>query len=349
MAVTIRVEGERKVNTTSTNPNSSNVTALADGGWVVTWQAGQPGNESEIFQQCFSADGSARGQEQKVNTYTPFNQYYPSVTALTDGGWLVTWRSYNQDGSFAGVYQQRYRADGTAQGTEQRVDTTTAGVQDEPSVTSLTDGGWLVTWQSSDPDGSNFDIYQQRYNADGTTRGGEERVNTTTAGIQELPNVTRLGDGGWLVTWQSTGQSSSADIYQQRYNADGTKNGPEQRVNTTTENDQEFPSVSGLADGGWLVTWNSGSQGIYQQRYGVAFGLGKELGTGTGGDDLFEARSNGLSAGDIIEGGGGVDTLKLIEAGRLDLTAPDVLTGSRSSWALAGTTRSWSAPHGWWA
>ena len=40
-------------------------------------------------------------------------------------------------------------------------------------MTALADGGWLVTWTSYGQDGSGFGIYQQRYNSEGGTVGGE--------------------------------------------------------------------------------------------------------------------------------------------------------------------------------
>ena len=43
-------------------------------------------------------------------------------------------------------------------------------------------------------------------------------------------------------------------------------------VNTTTADEQQFPSVSGLAGGGYVVAWQSENQdgsssGVYAQRY----------------------------------------------------------------------------------
>ena len=56
------------------------------------------------------------GSEFRVNTYTSNDQLYSSVTALADGGFVVTWSSYGQDGSGYGIYGQRYAADGTPVG-----------------------------------------------------------------------------------------------------------------------------------------------------------------------------------------------------------------------------------------
>jgi len=43
------------------------------------------------------------GPESRVNTYTTGEQKDSHVTALSDGGWLVTWTSDGQDGAKAVV------------------------------------------------------------------------------------------------------------------------------------------------------------------------------------------------------------------------------------------------------
>ena len=91
---------------------------------------------------------SGTGAEFLINTHTSNNQQSPSVTSLADGGFVVTWMSYNQDGSSWGIYGQRYAADGAASGSEFLINTHTSSNQQSPSVTSLADGGFVVTWMS---------------------------------------------------------------------------------------------------------------------------------------------------------------------------------------------------------
>ncbi|MGV8832144.1 MAG: cadherin-like domain-containing protein [Devosia sp.] len=55
------------------------------------------------------------GDNSVVNTDVSSNPRNPSVAAI-DGGYVVTWSSYGQDGSDSGVYAQRYSSDGTRQG-----------------------------------------------------------------------------------------------------------------------------------------------------------------------------------------------------------------------------------------
>jgi indolepyruvate ferredoxin oxidoreductase len=71
------------------------------------------------------------------------------------------------------AYAQRYSAAGQAVGSELRVNTTTAKPQEQPAVSGLEDGGWLVTWQSLEKDGEyqDYGSYGQRFAADGTPLG----------------------------------------------------------------------------------------------------------------------------------------------------------------------------------
>ncbi len=334
---------EVRVNTTLTgNQQNSSVTLVQDGRWIVTWESvGQDGSGSGIYQQIYNADGSQYGGETRVNRTTADQQQAPSVTALSDpdGGWLVTWQSLSQDGSSYGIYQQRYNRTGIPFGPEKLINTVTEGPQRNPSATVLSDGGWVVTWQSLDEDGSGYGIYQQRYDAEGAAVEGPARVNTVTSDDQIMPSVTALADGGWLVAWQSSYQDSvhDADIYQQRYHADGSAAGPETRINVTTDLQQYFARVTSLEDNSWVVTWTSTNNNgaynfdVYQRQFkavqGETLTQTTELVTGTDLDEVLSVGAGGLNAGDVIEAKGGRDVLVMSAAGAMDLRAADILTG----------------------
>lgn len=300
---------EVQVNTSSGNgPYGATITALTDGGWVVSWVSyGQDGDAAGIYQQRYNSSGVAVNGEQRVNTETAGAQNWSSITALADGGWVVTWESYSQDGDGYGVFQQAYNANGTVQGAEVQVNKTTSGWQMDAHVTALTSGGWVVTW-SSNQNGTDYDLYQQVYNASGTAVGSETLVNTTVASGQLSRAVTGLEGGGWVVTWTSDGQDGDDyGVYQQRYAANGTAQGVETRVNTTTTGGQFDPSVAALADGGWIATWTSDGQdgdayGVYMQRYtanGVKVGTETRVNTTTAGDQS-ESSVSALADGSWI-------------------------------------------------
>ena len=267
---------EFRVNTfTIGHQSRPSVTSLTDGGFVVTWESSAQDGPVfyGIYGQRYDATGTPEGDEFQVNTYTSNNQQVPSVTSLTDGGFVVAWESNGQDGSDWGIYGQRYDATGTPEGDEFQVNTYTSNDQRLPSVTSLTDGGFVVTWLSYGQDGSSSGVYGQSYDVTGTPVGDEFLVNAYTSNAQSVPSVTSLTDGGFVVTWTSYGQDgSNYGIYGQRYDATGTPEGDEFRVNTYTSNSQFGPAVTSLTDGGFVVTWQSytqdgSSHGIYGQRY----------------------------------------------------------------------------------
>jgi hypothetical protein len=84
--------------------------------------------------------------------------------------------------------------------------------------------------------------------------------------------------GDFVATWSSYNEDGSGwGVYAQRYLAGGTAAGPEFRVNTTTQGDQEDSSVAMDSTGDFVITWSSNSQngglwGVYEQRYN-ALGL----------------------------------------------------------------------------
>ena len=215
--------------------------------------------------------------EFRVNTETYSDQSNSNVISLNNGGFFVTWTSYNQDGSGNGVYAQRYDSYGNAVNDEFKVNSYTSGSQSNPNVIQLNDGSIVITWDSSNQDGSSTGVYAKRYDADGqAVFGSEFKVNTYTLSEQLSPSVTALNDSGFVVTWQSDAQETYGySIYAQRYDGNGNTSGDEFQVNTYTLSEQLSPSVTALNDSGFVVTWQSDGQdgsgvGIYAQRYDVS-------------------------------------------------------------------------------
>jgi hypothetical protein len=271
-----KVGSEFQVNTrfirSERNPS---VAAFSEGGFVVTWESYQE-SAAHVYYQLFDSSGQKIGSETQVNTYLPDIQWQPSVSGLYGGGFIVTWASRGQDGNLYGVYGQLFDSFGNKVGSEFQVNTYTNNSQDNPSVTGLSGGGFVVTWHSSFQDGSDYSVYGQLFDSTGNKVGSEFRVNTYTNGRQQFPSVTGLSGGGFVVTWHSylLGESRY-DIYGQLFDSTGNKVGSEFRVNTYTNSDQVYPSVTGLSGGGFVVTWESYLQdgwgyGIYGQLFEIS-------------------------------------------------------------------------------
>ena len=218
------------------------------------------------------------GSEYLVNTSLSGQQVNATVTVLADGGHVIAWESPNVDGSTLGVYAQRYAADGTKLGSEFRINTETVNQQKRESITALPDGGFIVVWHSVNQDSSDAGIYGQRYDSRGQIVGREFRANSQTNDGQTYPSVSALADGGFVIVWESQSKddnNSSTGVAGQRYDRNGNAVGDEFLVNTIETGTQGLPQVTGLADGGFVVAWQSDSQddgdaannGVFAQRF----------------------------------------------------------------------------------
>jgi hypothetical protein len=288
-----RLGSEFRVNSATANDQTApEITALSNGGFVVTWvdaSAGVGGatgdtSSTAVKAQVFGASGTQVGSEIRVNTATANAQGAPQITALSGGGFVVTWQDGSLgvggatgDASNTAVKAQVFAAGGSLVGSEIRVNTATANAQSLPEITALSGGGFVVTWQDSSGgtggatgDSSGLAVKAQVFGSTGSTVGSEIRVNIATANDQSVPEITALSNGGFVVTWQdrslgvngATGDTSGAAIKAQVFGATGTRVGSEVRVNSATANDQSAPEITALSNGGFVVTWQDGSLGV---------------------------------------------------------------------------------------
>jgi kexin len=271
----IRVGEEFQVNTfTENGKRKPSVAGLPNGYFVVTWSSyGQDGNQEGVYGQIFDRSGSKIGNEFQINSYTMSDQRSPEVAVLASGGFTVIWESYEQDGSGFGVYGQLFDSEGNKVGGEFQVNTHNTYDQGNPSVAPLTGGGFVVMWESTAQDGSQFSIYGQIFDTTGIKVGNEFKVNTSF-GSQYWPSVAGLLEGGFVGTWTSGNDQdgSWAGVFGQIFDSGGNKVGGEFQINSYTDKNQYQPSVAGLSGGGFVVTWSSddkdgNSKGVFGQLF----------------------------------------------------------------------------------
>jgi len=101
-------------------------------------------------------------QEFQVNTYTLYRQEQPTVTALSDSGFVVCWASYGQDGSGHGIFGQMYNSNAEKKGPEFQVNTTTDDDQWQPSVGKLNNGKFIVCWTRGIENYATYGIYGEQ-------------------------------------------------------------------------------------------------------------------------------------------------------------------------------------------
>jgi hypothetical protein len=263
------VADEFQVNSTTANDQSgSSTAALNDGGFVVTWTSeGQDGSGNGIYGQRYDSAGVAVGSEFQVNSTTANDQSNSSTTAFNDGGFVVTWESYGQDGSGNGIYGQRYDSEGIVVGSEFQVNSTTDGSQSNSSPTALSDGGYVAIWNSvvSSPNYMDqyyvSEIYGQRYDSAGIAVGEEFQIASGV--INGGYSTMALNDGGFVVTWASFWSnplSSYAFMYGQCFDSAGV-GGSSFSVGSPAR--WGAYNTMALNDGGFVVTWESVEGSVY--------------------------------------------------------------------------------------
>ena len=250
--------------------------ALINGDYVVTWRSDvQNGPSStDIYGQRYNAAGTALGTEFRVSSTADDHTFEPLVAALTSGGFVVTWQSYDPVNDDYDIHGQRYDAADSAQDTAFTITSSLTNSQESPSIAALSGGGFVVTWQSfqQDGDGDGNGIFGQLYNASGVAQNNEFLVNTNTTSDQKFSSVTALANGGFVVTWHSDDPIVPGyDIYGQRYDGSGVAQGTDFIVSSNPVNANFSSSVTGLPNGGFVVTWtatdSNGSAGVYGKRY----------------------------------------------------------------------------------
>ena len=175
-----KVGGEVVVDTKGINfvNESPTVTGLANGGFVVTWEAsaniGPDTNDSSIDVQYFDANGNKVGPMLVANTATDNYQKFPVVTELDNGFLAVVWTdnsTLNGDAEPASIKMQIYDPNGKRFGGEILVNTSTEEYQQFPSVVALSGGRVMVSWtdQSGVNDPQDDGIVRQIFSVGGAT------------------------------------------------------------------------------------------------------------------------------------------------------------------------------------
>jgi len=235
-----------------------------------------------------------------VNTYTQGWQVDPSIGIDNSGKFVIAWQSIGQDGSYWGVFAQRFDSDGTPIGSEFQVNTYTDDAQEWVSAAvAISDAGnFVITWMSYGQDGSGYGIFARLYDGNGDPMGSEFQVNTYTDEDQVRPSAAMDSEGNFIITWYGKGTDDDFGIYAKRFDSDGNPLDDEFQVNTYTTGNQFFPFVAMNGAGYFVITWwGTASQdysGVYARRYDAG-------GNPFGGEFLVNTYTDGVQNGPTID------------------------------------------------
>jgi hypothetical protein len=283
------VGSEFQINTATADRQRAAATCSdSAGNFVVVWQSyGQDGDGYGIFARRFDSAGMPRGSEFQVNTFTDYSQENPAVACSAAGDFVVVWDGGLQDGDGYGIFAQRVDRDGAKAGTEFRVNSSTTGTQQLPSVAAADGGDFVVVWESyDDQDGDGYGIFGQRFSSAGAPSGTEFQVNAYTSYSQQKPAVGASPNGDFTVAWSSPHDGDGYGVFARSFASTGAPAGPDFQVNTYTLGEQGALSAAGhvlsvaRGDNTMLIVWQStgvtvpqqdgDGTGVFAQRYASA-------------------------------------------------------------------------------
>ena len=308
-------------------PGGSVEVNTLDGGRVlVTWESYGTDRyqdaEEGVYGRIFGADNSPATDEFLINTETYRSQDNHKTAVLSNGDFVVIWRSSDgglsaSGGSGFGVFGQRFASDGTRLGEEFLVNTTTNGHQSDAEVAPLSGGGFVVSWHSVG------EVTFKLYDADGNPVSDEERAAEWDETVgQSQAELHALRDGGFLLSWQARFYDEELrdhveELQAQRFLADGTPLGDViviQDKNSVINTGRSAYTDATLTDGDLVFSWyarNHVTEGesLFFRTLDIRTPFlgdeGDNVLPGTDGND----RLLGEGGDDTLDGGAGSDTL----------------------------------------
>ena len=204
---------------TTRNQQRPDVTALADGGFLVAWESfAQDSSGFGVYFRRYDSLGFALNKaEEQANVESLSSQFTCSVASLpSSGGWVIAWNSFDQDGDDGGIFARVWSADGGG-GEEFQVNDYEEGAQTNPRVASVPSGRWLITWVSFNQDSEEkgaSSVYAKIYEPGPAIKGSKEiKINLGTIGQNLRPTAigleTKQGeDAGFVVAYEYGGGSN---------------------------------------------------------------------------------------------------------------------------------------------
>ncbi|MFM5948503.1 MAG: calcium-binding protein, partial [Novosphingobium sp.] len=242
---------------------------LADGNIMISWfdNGLNPGDTSgaAVRARVIDQTGATVVAEFLVNTTTTLSQNFPTSILLANGNVMIVWQDLSLlggDASGSSIKGQVVTAAGVKVGGEFLINTETAGNQNIPQLTLLTNGNVVVTWQDTSGtlgDAQGASVKAQILDASGNKIGGEFLVNTSTFDAQNNMEITALDNGNFIITWQDRsltgGDADFTSIKAQIFSASGVPIGGEFLVNTSVAYGQTDPAIVELSNGQFVIAW----------------------------------------------------------------------------------------------
>lgn len=297
---------ESIVNTASTfTVATPTVASLANGNTLLVWvskdvSAGPDSLKFKILDPTGNAVLEVSSILQPVNK----KDMQPSLVALQDGGFALSWVRSNLDGTGSETYLQILESDGSPRTSQLK-----AGIFGiaNPNIAQLTNGSIVIANEGTidrTPGDFNQGIGVTIYSPQGSLIRSEFKGHSITNNGQHSPHVIPLTNGGFVVSFHSSAISSSWEVRAQAFSSFGNRVGSEFLVGSAPS--AFNPTGHKLSGGGFFISW---------QQSGLVY------------SKMFNDSGQAVSASIKINEGSGASDVQVIEAGNGDFifswSAPD--------------------------
>lgn len=203
------------------------------GGIITTWSDLRTGStDGNIYAQRINSTGTALWTANGVLICSAaLSQSNPSI--INSGvDFIIAWSDPRVSNSDRNIYAQKINSSGTAQWTS------TAGAEGVAVVTAIGNqtvsgseyvlldngsGTCLLTWTDPRISTSDYNIFAQKLNSDGSIAFATDGIFVSNATLnQRSPLAISDGSGGLIIAWQDSRTSSNGEIFASRLYSNGT-------------------------------------------------------------------------------------------------------------------------------
>ena len=238
------------------NQEQPRVGVLANGGTIFAWEGGASGFH-RVNYRVANAEGLFLGEDRFVTGPESGEQVEPAIAALKNGGSVLAWTDYLEDGSVKGISARIIGANGQAQTDAFRLNKFTLGNQHKAQVVAMPGSRFAAVWVSDQQqDAKSIDVVLRVFSSTGHALTEETIV--TPVGVSTNPTLNISGES-LVVAWEQLDLEKKInrwDIGARSFDFNLKPLSEPVLANLHRKGDQFAPQLQGGPQGAMLV-WTS--------------------------------------------------------------------------------------------
>lgn len=237
--------------------------------WNPAWDVSSPPSDavkkSDVYFNILDVDGGIIRQKNRIDNVAAADSNLESsnasVSALSDGGFIVTWQRNETDRSDIYYLIKDVNGNGVGGVTPILVNDSVAGeYYQTPKVIGMSDGGFVITATRTFGTSSESHVVMRRYSPTGSPINPLDQVDIDNLPFKsEQQQVEELAGDRFVVIWRRTTQNESINndlIFMRIYDKFGAPEASQIQVNVGSFNKRlENPRVKSISPNSFIASW----------------------------------------------------------------------------------------------